>query len=102
MWDVFWLNFHEDFPGNWEKLVFVICFGRFFSPAGCVVLWSFFLPPTLLPWLVFVGGSDLGVLFGNFFWENWNAKTWLALRLLKAVRVWLAILMFLMGKYRSS
>ncbi len=80
MWDVFWLNFRGDFPRNWEKLVFVICFGRFSLPAGCVVLLCFSSPPPLChgwsPYLVFLGGSDSGVLFWKLFWENWNAKTW--------------------------
>ncbi len=40
----FWLNFRGDFPRNWEKLVFVICFERFPLPAGCVVLLCFFSP----------------------------------------------------------
>lgn len=72
MWDVFWLNFHVDFPRNWEKLVFVIRFGRFSLLAGCAVLLCFPPPPPALchgwsPYLVFLGGSDSGVLSGNFF-----------------------------------
>ncbi len=47
----------EIFPRNWEKLVFVICFGRFPLPAGCVVLLCFFSPNPC----AMVG------LFGNFF-----------------------------------
>lgn len=67
VWDVFRLNFQGDFPRNWEKLVFVICFGRFSLPAGCVVLLCFFSPHPCAMWLVSIFGLFGGFLIQGFF-----------------------------------